>query len=175
MRCWITAALLALLTLGPALHAQPAPASPRDNAHARAKAALKRLGGPEMFVQPWLSAERGLLIRSLTPKGMTGQQATEACDTYLVPAMRARIPELLAQIEDILVQYEATAPALPSGLGDRGEQNRRNAEAMARVRFLAGKMTTVQVAWARQVAWDAFQENADVLVKMGMDPSALPK
>ena len=153
-----------------ALHAQPAPDAAGDP-HVLARAFLERIGTANMLDQ-LLAAQRQTIVIVLQHSGQTEQQAGEACDKYLMPELRARAPELMAQFEDILVR-DFTAPELQSIVENRNDEARRTAAAKAG--SLSAEFSDAGRTWGSRVGQEAFAKNADALEKLGLNPAAVPK
>ena len=158
------------LLLSGAVRAQPAPEAAGDP-HVLARAFLERIGTANMLDQ-LLAAQRQTIVIVLQHSGQTEQQAEEACDKYLMPELRARAPELMAQFEDILV-HDFTVPELQSIVGNRNDEARRTAAAKAG--NLSAEFSAAGRTWGSQVGQEAFEKNADALKKLGLNPPAAPK
>ena len=169
MRGWRICLLLGLL-LGPALHAQPAPDAAGDP-HVLARAFLERIGTANMLDQ-LLAAQRQTILIVLQHSGQTQQQAEESCDKYLMPELRARAPELMAQFEDILV-HDFTVPELQSIVENRNDEARRTAAAKAG--NLSAEFTAAGRTWGSQVGQEFFFMIGVALFYIVVLSSAAPK
>ena len=166
------AVVLAAALAGPAApvaaFAQPAPVAPEakpDEAHELAHAFLAKINFASTMDTIVVSL-RGVMVGAFQQQGIQEAQAGEIADKYMMPEFRARMPELLARFEDVMVQ-DFTPDELRAMLS--GENNDARRSAAAKAGQLPAHFQAVGQAWGSQVGTEVFEKNRDALAKLGVN------
>ena len=160
------AVLAAMLLLSQAPRAQTT-----DQAHQLASAFLDKINIDAVMPQ-LLAASRQTALVTLQNQGETPEQAGQVFDTYMLPELRDRLPELRGKFEDILVA-DFTVPELQAILNNDQGPDRQSA--VAKAPQLQGQFAQAGNEWGQDVGRDVFTKNKDALEKLGLGaPSAAP-
>lgn len=157
--------LLAVLAGAPGAYAQPAraPAATED-LRPLAQQFLQK-ARMDKVIEGMMPAAREMAVAVLERERLQPQQAADLADSVLMPAIRARTPELLTRFENVLVDV-FTAAELRAVLNDQSNAARRSAAGKASV--LPERFRIEGEAWGQKVGADAMAENAALIRKLGI-------